>query len=80
MTIGGPTPQQQAAAQPGQQLPQGKTYKFLSFSFSSAMDPPAWESFFDKFSALEIVRIQYNPRSESALTENWSYEGRIYEK
>ncbi len=80
VTIGGPTPQQQAAAQPGQQLPQGKTYKFLSFSFSSAMDPPAWESFFDKFSALEIVRIQYNPRSESALTENWSYEGRIYEK
>ncbi len=78
--IGGPTPQQQAAAQPGQQLPQGKVYKFLAFSFSTSMDPLAWESFFDKFAALEIIKIQYNPQSESALTENWSYEGRIYEK
>lgn len=56
------------------------TYKYLSFSFSSPMDPPSWEAFFDKFPGLEIVKVQYNPQAESALTENWSYEGRIYEK
>ncbi len=57
-----------------------KVYQFLAFSFSSAMDPPAWESFFDKFSGLEITKIEYNPNSDSALTNNWKYEGRIYEK
>ncbi len=77
VTVAAPAPQQ---PQPGQPASQGKTYKYMSFSFTSAMDPPAWESFLDKFSALEIVKITYNPRSESALTENWSYEGRIYEK
>ena len=54
-------------------------YRYLSFSFSSKMDPPAWESFFDKFAALEIVKIEYNPNSD-ALSNNWKYEGRIYEE
>ena len=55
------------------------TYRYLSFSFSSKMDPPAWESFFDKFAALEIVKVEYNPNSD-ALSNNWKYEGRIYEE
>ena len=64
----------------GEAQPQiSKVYEFLSFSFSSAMDPPAWESFFKPFQALEITKIEYNPGSESALTENWRYEGRIFE-
>lgn len=55
-----------------------KVYKYLSFSFTSSMDPPAWESFFDKFNGLEVTKIEYNPNSKSALTNNWKYEGRIY--
>ena len=61
---------------PNQEPPR---YRYLSFSFSSNMDPPAWEAFFDKFTALEIVKVEYNPNSD-ALSNNWSYEGRIYEK
>ena len=61
---------------PNQEPP---TYRYLSFSFSSNLDPPAWESFFDKFTALEIVKVEYNPNSD-ALSNNWKYEGRIYEK
>ena len=56
-----------------------KVYRYLAFSFTSSMDPPAWESFFDKFSGLEVTKIEYNPNSKSALTNNWKYEGRIYE-
>lgn len=63
-----------------QSAPPTKTYQYVSFSFSSQMDPPAWESFFDKFSALEVVKVSYNPKAESALSNNWRYEGRIYER
>ena len=56
-----------------------KIYKYLAFSFTSSMDPPAWESFFKPFTGLEITKIEYNPTSDSALTNNWKYEGRIYE-
>lgn len=81
ITVGAATPEQQKAAQAaGQPVPAGKTYKYLTFSFSSSYDPPAWESFFDKFAALELVKIEYNPQSSSALSNNWKYEGRIYEK
>lgn len=75
--VSGPTPPPPAPGQPAQPA---KVYQYLTFSFTSSMDPPAWESFFSKFAGLEITRIQYNPRSESALTNNWTYEGRIYEK
>lgn len=81
ITVGGPTAEQQQKAEAsGQPAQAGRTYKYLSFSFSSSYDPPAWESFFDKFAALEIVKIEYNPQSASALSNNWKYEGRIYEK
>ena len=73
-------PENQNAGKMQQQQPQmSRVYNYLSFSFSSPMDPPAWESFFKPFSALEITKIEYNPTSESALTENWRYEGRIFE-
>ena len=62
-----------------EQLQITKVYNYLSFSFTSAMDPPAWESFFKPFAALEVTKIEYNPGSDSALSENWKYEGRIYE-
>ena len=55
-----------------------RIYKYLAFSFTSSMDPPAWETFFDKFNGLEVTKIEYNPNSSSALTNNWKYEGRIY--
>jgi len=61
------------------QQAQSKIYRYLSFSFSSSMDPPAWESFFKPFAALEITKIEYNPSADSALSSNWKYEGRIYE-
>lgn len=80
ITVGAVAPQQKGNDKTDKETPQGKVYKFLSFGFSSAMDPPAWEHFFDKFAALEIIKITYNPQSESSTTENWSYEGRIYEK
>ena len=54
-------------------------YKYLAFSFSSSMDPPEWEFFFQPFGGLEVTKIEYNPNSGSALTNNWKYEGRIYE-
>ena len=56
-----------------------KVYNYLAFSFSSSMDPMIWESFFNKFNGLEVTKIEYNPNSTSALTNNWRYEGRIYE-
>ena len=61
-------------------IPARQSYKYLEFSFSSPFDPPAWGAFFEKFTAMELVKITYQPRSTSALNNNWSYEGRIYEK
>ena len=72
-------PQQTKLGKLQNQPQMSKVYNYLSFSFSSAMDPPAWESFFKPFSALEITKIEYNPGSDSALTQNWRYEGRIFE-
>ncbi len=72
-TAPGATAQQQAQQQ-------AKIYKYLSFSFTSSMDPPAWEAFFKPFSGLEVTKIEYNPNADSALTNNWKYEGRIYER
>lgn len=78
IVVEAPKPPQGAAGQQAQQQP-AKIYKYLSFAFSSSMDPPAWESFFKPFAALEVTKIEYNPGSDSALTSNWKYEGRIYE-
>lgn len=79
VVVAAPKPPQ--GSQNAQNAPQqaSKVYKYLTFSFTSSMDPPAWEAFFKPFTGLEITKIEYNPTSDSALTNNWKYEGRIYE-
>ena len=54
-----------------------KSYTYYSFAVSSDMSPKEWEWFFDKFSGLELLRIQYTPKGNG---NNWTYEGRIYAK
>jgi len=78
ITVSVPAPQGAQGTPEGQ--PTVKKYRYLAFSFTSSFDPPFWISFFDKFTAVELVKIKYNPRSNSSLSSNWSYEGRIYEK
>ena len=79
VTVSPPTPPQ--GVPNTQTIQPSKVYKYLSFSFSSSMDPPAWEAFFQPFTGLEVTKIEYNPTSDSAATSNnWKYEGRIYEK
>lgn len=52
---------------------------FYKFSISSPYTPWEWMKFFEKFSGLEILKVEYNPDLSS--TENkWFYEGRIYAK
>lgn len=51
-----------------------RTYPKLKFSFSSDLPMEDWLIMFNKFPALEIVQLNYNP------TDNiWTYEGQIYE-
>lgn len=78
ITVSVPAPQGAQGTPEGQ--PTIKKYRYLAFTFTSSFDPPFWKSFFDKFTAVELVKIKYNPRSNSSLSSNWSYEGRIYEK
>ena len=61
VVVEGEAPEEQKLGKLQQQPQVSKIYNYLSFSFSSAMDPPAWESFFKPFSALEITKIEYNP-------------------
>jgi len=78
ITVSVPAPVGQNGTPEGQ--PTVRKYRYLAFTFTSSYDPPVWISFFDKFTAVELVKIKYNPRSSSSLSSNWSYEGRIYEK
>lgn len=77
ITVDLPKPPEEAEKQ-NQSKEYVRVYQYLAFSFTSSMDPPAWEAFFNKFRALELTKIEYNPNSQSALTNNWKYEGRIY--
>ena len=54
-----------------------KSYTYYSFVATSAFSPLEWVSFFDKFSGLEMLRIQYTPMGSD---NKWTYEGRIYAK
>ena len=54
-----------------------KIYTYYSFTVSSPFSPNEWKSFFDKFSGLELLRIQYTPQGSD---NKWTYEGRIYAK
>ena len=53
-----------------------KSYTYYSFTVNSPYSPKEWQGFFDKFSGVELQRVQYTPGSDS----NWIYEGRIYAK
>ena len=46
----------------------------LQFSFSSDLPIESWATFFNKFSALELSHLEYDPE-----TNFWTYEGQIYE-
>ncbi|MBR1777662.1 MAG: type 4b pilus protein PilO2 [Alphaproteobacteria bacterium] len=50
------------------------SYPKLHFSFSSDLPMENWLGLFNKFPALEITRLQYDPNSNT-----WTYEGQIYE-
>lgn len=58
--------------------PNQQTYHYFQFSIVSAYTPWEWKVFFDKFTGLELLKIEYNPSVES--TTKWKYEGRIYAK
>ena len=51
-----------------------KTYPKLLFTFSSTLPMENWLSVFNKFPALEIIKLEYDTGSNS-----WTYEGQIYE-
>ena len=53
-----------------------KSYTYYSFTLNSPFSPKEWQGFFDKFSGLELLRVQYTPGNDN----NWTYEGRIYAK
>ncbi|MDD3668808.1 MAG: type 4b pilus protein PilO2 [Alphaproteobacteria bacterium] len=64
---------------PGGEPPPGQqTFTFFSFSVASMYSPWEWKTFFDKFSGLELTKIEYNP--SVSLQNKWKYEGKIYAK
>ncbi|MDY6407282.1 MAG: type 4b pilus protein PilO2 [Pseudomonadota bacterium] len=58
--------------------PNQQVYKFFTFSIGSPYAPHEWKVFFDKFSGLEFLKIEYEPTIGSG--NKWTYEGRIYAK
>ena len=58
--------------------PTQQIYKFFYFSISSPYPPKEWKVFFEKFSGLEFLKIDYEPALGS--NNKWTYEGRIYAK
>ncbi len=59
--------------------PNQQTYTFFGFQVSSGYSPWEWKTFFDKFSGLELLKVEYNP-AIGATNNKWKYEGRIYAK
>ena len=58
--------------------PNQQVYTYFSFSIHSPYAPREWKVFFDKFSGLEFLKIEYEPTLGSK--NKWTYEGRIYAK
>ncbi len=58
----------------GLDVKQTFVYPRLNFSFSSDLPMEEWITLFNKFPALEIMRLNYDPNSNI-----WTYEGQIYE-
>lgn len=59
--------------------PNQQTYVYYAFSVASGYTPWEWKTFFEKFSGLELLKIEYNPNIEAG-NNKWKYEGRIYAK
>lgn len=59
--------------------PNQQTYTYFAFTISSAYTPWEWKTFFDKFTGLELLKIEFNP-DEASTINKWKYEGRIYAK
>lgn len=55
-------------------------FVFFDFSITSPFTPFEWQSFFDKFPGLELIKIEFNPISDSKDVNKWKYDGRIYAK
>ena len=53
-----------------------KAYTYFSFSAVSPYAPQEWVTFFEKFSGLEILKLEYTPSGDAS--NKWKYEGRIY--
>lgn len=55
-------------------------YVYYLFSATSPYPPFEWLTFFNKFPGLELIKIEFNPLSDSKDANKWKYEGRIYAK
>ena len=55
-----------------------KSYTYYSFTILSSYPPMEWEKFFEKFSGLEMLKLEYTPSGDA--NNKWKYEGRIYAK
>ena len=66
---------QQNGLKSNQKQPQVRNYPKMTFSFSTDLSMEDWLSVFNKFPALEILNLQFDPNSNT-----WTYEGQIYEK
>jgi hypothetical protein len=62
----------------GSRPPNQKVFNYFSFSATSDYTPWEWMQFFEKFSGLELIKIEYNPSNDTTM--KWKYEGRIYAK
>jgi hypothetical protein len=62
----------------GTRPPNQKSYTYYSFVVLSPYSPMEWQSFFEKFSGLEMMKLEYTPSGDA--TNKWKYEGRIYAK
>lgn len=62
----------------GSRPPNQRTYSYYSFTVLSPYSPMEWQSFFEKFSGLELMKLEYTPAGDA--TNKWKYEGRIYAK
>lgn len=58
--------------------PNQQVYHYFRFSIVSPYTPWEWKVFFDKFTGLELLKIDYEPSLDSST--KWKYEGRIYAK
>ena len=62
----------------GTRPPGQKSYTYYSFTVLSPYPPMEWKPFFEKFSGLELIKLEYTPSGDA--TNKWKYEGRIYAK